>query len=195
MSSRPYWASILQWTLWFALMAGIYHVLDRARMKSAKSGDDTVMTYPRSAVVLSVIFLLLFAALTALIFFAPAGNSTGWAKVILALLLLATLHMTVDCFIGRYTLSDEGLRYVNVFSGERMFRWDELSSLKYAPHMRWFVLTSSQGHVARISVMMTGLPAFARLLMERARNVSIDPATIPILKQTARGELPSMWNW
>ena len=83
---------------------------------------------------------------------------------------------------------------MNVFSGERMFRWDELRSLKYSTFSRWFVLENSQGHVARISIMMTGLPAFARLLMERALDVSIDPAAIPILKQTAKGELPPMWQ-
>ena len=195
MSSRPYWASIVQWTLWFVLMGGIYHVLNKARMKSAKSGDDTVMRYPPSAVAVSVICLLVAVALMVLVSIAPAGNAPLWAKVAFALMLLATLHWTADCIIGRYTLSDEGLRYVSVFSGERMFRWDELRSLKYAPHMRWFILESSQGHVARISVMMTGLPAFARLLMERALNVSIDPAAIPVLKQTAKGELPSMWDW
>ena len=64
MSPQPYWASILQWALWFALMYGIYHVLNRARMKSARSGEDTVMRYPFSAVVLAVVCLLVAAALT-----------------------------------------------------------------------------------------------------------------------------------
>jgi hypothetical protein len=91
-------------------------------------------------------------------------------------------------------LSDEGLRYVSVLAGERLFRWDELRSLKYVPYLHWFVLENSQGQVARISIMMTGLPAFAILLMERARNVSIDAAAVPLLKQTAGGEPPSMWG-
>ena len=30
--------------------------------------------------------------------------------------------------------------------------------------------------------------------LSRARNVSIDAATIPILQQTARAEPPSMWG-
>ena len=163
-------------------------------MKSATTRDDTVMTYPRSAVVLSVICCLFAVALAGLAFYVPAENAPWWAKVIFALVLLASLHSVADCFIARYALSGEGLRYVNVFTGERMFRWDELRSLKYAPNLRWFILENSQGQVARISIMMTGLPAFARLLMERARNVAIDSAAIPILKQTARGEPPSMWG-
>ena len=80
MGSRPYWASILQWTLWFVLMAGIYHVLNRARMKSAKSGDDTVMKYPPSAVAVAVICLLVAVALMVMVSIAPAANAPWWTK-------------------------------------------------------------------------------------------------------------------
>jgi hypothetical protein len=40
---------------------------------------------------------------------------------------------------------------------------------------------------------VTGLPDFARLLIERARKVDIEAATIPVLTQTARGKPPSVW--
>jgi len=200
MSQRPFWASIIQWTLWALIMAGLAGWLGKARMKRVVSDGKrvvsdgrTVMAYPRSALVLAIVCVVIATGLTVLSLYASRENAPWWTTALFAAVLAGSLHWLVDCFVARYSLTDEGLGYFSVFTGARLFRWKELRSLKYAPNMHWFKLVDSEGHVARISVMMTGLPEFARLLMERAREVNIDAATVPILTQTARGDPPSIW--
>jgi len=193
LSQRPFWISIIQWTLWALIMTAVTGWLGKARFKRTATGNDAVMTYPRAAMVMAFICVAGFGALVVLTLFASQKNAPWWTTAIFGFFFLASLHWLVDCFLARYSLSDEGLEYVSVFTGKRFFRWDELQSLRYAPNLRWFILRSSQGHEARISIMMTGLPEFARRLMERARKVDIAASAIPILQQTARGEPPSVW--
>ena len=193
MSQRPFWASIIQWTLWALIMAGLAGWLARGRRKRVVSEGQTVMVYPLVALGLAIFCVVFSLALVVFSSMAPRDNAPWWAIAIFAVMLAGSLHMLVDCVVGRYALTEEGLRYVGVFTGVRLFKWTDLKSLKYAPAMHWFKLVDSEGQVARISVMMTGLPEFARLLMERARHVDIDAATVPILTQTAKGDPPSVW--
>jgi hypothetical protein len=193
MSQRPFWISLIQWTLWAFTMAGIAFWISKARRKSALSGGELVMKYPFFAMVLAFICVIISGGLVALTFVVASQNAPWWTTAIFGVMFLGSVHFVVECFVAKYHLSPDGLRYVSVFTGERHFRWDELKSLKYADSMKWFVLKNSRGEVARISVMMIGLPAFARLLMERARHVDIEPATIPILRKTAQGEPPGLF--
>ena len=194
MSQRPFWVSIIQWTLWALVMAGIMGWLGRARMKRTIVDGQVVMTYPLSVLVLMIICVVFSVGLVLVLSLVVAAqNTSALATAIFAVALAASLYWLVECCVVRYSLSKDGLEYMSVFTGKRLFRWDELQSLKYAPNMRWLILRDGQGHVARVSVFMTGLPVFARMLMERARKVDIDRATIPILSQTARGEPPSLW--
>jgi len=193
MSQRPFWVSIIQWTLWALVMAGIMGWLGRARMKTTTVDGQVVMTYPLSLLVLMLICVAFSAGLVVLSLVVAAQNTSALATAVFAVALAASLYWLVECCVVRYSLSKDGLGYMSIFTGRRLFRWDELQSLKYAPNMRWFVLKDAQGHVARVSVAMTGLPVFARMLMERARRLDIDSATVPILSQTARGEPPSLW--
>jgi hypothetical protein len=194
MSHHPLWVSIIQWALVLGLLAGAMGWISRARMKPATASGETIMTYPRSVLVLALFCVVISGGLVSLIFIVPARNAPFWAMVPLVVSALASLHWLADSWIARYRLSEEGFRYVSLYRGERLFRWNDLQRLKYAPNLRWFVLRNSQGQVARISIMMTGLPMFARLLMERARNVNIDAAAVPILKRAASGEPPSLWD-
>ena len=193
MIERPFWMSVLQWTIWGLVMTVVMGWLGRARMKRAAAGEESVMQYPLGSMVMAFICAGIAGALAVLSAFAPAKNTAWWVTAIFGVIFLGSVHWVVECFLAKYRLSDEGLEYISVFTGKRFFRWDELQSLSYAPNMRWFVLRSSRGDVARVSVMMTGLPEFARRLMERARHVDIAASAIPILKQTARGEPPALW--
>jgi hypothetical protein len=69
-----------------------------------------------------------------------------------------------------------------------------LRDVRYAPVLKWFRLETRSGDVARISVMLMGLPAFARLLLEDAPEDAIDSGTLRILQATAEGKLPSVWT-
>lgn len=193
MSERPFWVSIVQWTVWGFAMWGIASWFGRARMKRASPGDQVVMTYPLAALVVALICTMSFGAAAVFSFFASAANAPWWTTAIFGVFALGSLHWLAECWVGRYQLSETGLRYVSVFTGTRFFKWDDLQSVKYSPSMRWFILKDSRGQVARISIMMTGLCEFALLVMEHTPNVNIGAYAMPILQKTARGEPPPVW--
>jgi hypothetical protein len=60
--------------------------------------------------------------------------------------------------------------------------------------MKWFRLETQTGTIGRVSVMVMGLPEFARLLLQRTSMTAIDPATAKILRETAQGNPPSAWE-
>jgi hypothetical protein len=66
--------------------------------------------------------------------------------------------------------------------------------VQYAPAMKWFRLETRAGSVARISIMMMGLPEFARVLLKSAPQAVIDAQTLDVLQATAAGHPPSVWT-
>ena len=56
------------------------------------------------------------------------------------------------------------------------------------------VMTAVMGWAVRGSVMLTGLPEFARLLLHNAARGSIDSETFNVLGATAAGNPPSVWR-
>ena len=55
-------------------------------------------------------------------------------------------------------------------------------------------METRSGDVVRISVMLMGLLAFARLLLEEAPEDAMDSGTLRILQATAEGKPPSVWT-
>jgi hypothetical protein len=60
--------------------------------------------------------------------------------------------------------------------------------------MKWFRLESQSGTVARISVMLMGLPVFAQLLLVHTLPEAIESNTLAVLRMTAEGNPPSVWG-
>jgi len=60
--------------------------------------------------------------------------------------------------------------------------------------MKWFRLETRAGHVARVSVMFMGLAEFARILLQKAPDGTIDPGTMDVLRATAGGNPPPVWR-
>ena len=60
-------------------------------------------------------------------------------------------------------------------------RWSDLRAVRYAPLVKWFRLETHSGEVARISVMLTGVPDFARTLLARAPGGAVDADTLLVL--------------
>jgi hypothetical protein len=60
--------------------------------------------------------------------------------------------------------------------------------------MKWFRIVTDTGEVVRISVMLRGLPLFASALLA---NVPVERIEVPareLLKETAEGNPPSVWQ-
>jgi hypothetical protein len=97
-------------------------------------------------------------------------------------------------FIECHEVSDAGLDYRSFAGVRKHLQWSDLRAVQYAPAMKWFRLETRSGTVARISIMMMGLPEFARVLLQSAPQAAIDAKTLEVLRATASGHPPSVWT-
>jgi hypothetical protein len=102
--------------------------------------------------------------------------------------------MISDYFIARHKVSDEGMTYRKIIGTAKHLYWSELRAVRYAPTLKWFRLETQSGDVARISVMLMGLPEFARLLLTHAPKEAIDEEALRVLQATANDQMPSVWT-
>jgi hypothetical protein len=56
--------------------------------------------------------------------------------------------------------------------------------VRYTPLMKWFRLETQSGNVARVSVMLMGLPEFAGLLLQNAPQGAIAAGTVIFRRRT-----------
>jgi len=102
--------------------------------------------------------------------------------------------MVINYFIAKHEVSAEGLFYRKLVAGTtKHLRWSDLRAVRYSPLAKCFHLETHSGGVARISVMLTGLPDFARLLLAHAPGGAVDAETLHVLEATAEGHPPSVW--
>jgi len=102
--------------------------------------------------------------------------------------------MVVDYFIAKHEVSAEGRFYRKLVVGTtKHLRWSDVRAVRYSPLVKWFRLETRSGDVAGISVMLTGLPDFARLLLAHAPRGAVDADTLHVLHATAEGNPPSVW--
>lgn len=101
--------------------------------------------------------------------------------------------LIADYFLSRHALVDGGLDYGSLTGRRGSFKWAEVTRVHYAPFMKWFKLEAGSGRVARISSMMTGLPAFAEAVLAYVPQSAIDDDTRSVLQATAEGNPPQVW--
>ena len=58
--------------------------------------------------------------------------------------------------------------------------------------MKWFRVETAPGQVARIQVMLSGLPEFARSVLAHVPQTAIDAQTRATLQTTAAGNQPTI---
>ncbi len=97
-------------------------------------------------------------------------------------------------FLERHDVSEEGIASRNFVGAAKYIRWSDLRSVRYVSPMKWFRLETQSGTVERVSVMLRGLPEFARLLLHNAPAGAIEAQTLDVLRTTAAGNPPSVWR-
>ena len=65
--------------------------------------------------------------------------------------------------------------------------------IQYSRSAKWFRLITNNGEVVRVSVMLVGLPEFARAVLDEVPPEKIDTGSKSVLEQTAAGHPPSLW--
>jgi hypothetical protein len=193
MMENSVWTHLFKWVLWIIIMAIVMGWLGRNRLRNRNPDDSRKLAQPPGILITGSVCFLIFTG------FAVVSNSfsnettTWWTTAIFAGFALLGLFIIIDFFMNKHDVSEDGILYRKLNGKRILIRWTELASVKYAPVMKWFVLKSRTGAVARISVMLMGLPEFASLLLDHTSHEIIDQRTREILKTTAKGNPPAVW--
>ncbi|MFO1407262.1 MAG: PH domain-containing protein [Steroidobacteraceae bacterium] len=162
-------------------------------MKARPAGEDRLLRHPTSTLVIAIVGLGLFGTVTVASIVTSKGPGDWWIPLVGLGFMLMSVPMVVDYFVARHEVTDEGLHYRKFVGTRKFMRWSEVRNVRYASGMKWFRLESTSDEVARLSVMLMGLPEFARMLLAHVPDGAIEPAALPLLRETAAGRPPSVW--
>jgi hypothetical protein len=184
----------LQWTLWLVVMAIVMAWLARSRLRARPASDARRLVHPASTLIVGLVAFAFFAGLAVVSNVVPNKTTTWWTTAVFVGFALLALPLVSGFFLEQHEVSDQGLAGRSFAGARKHVRWSDLSAVRYAASMKWFRLETRSGGVARISVMLMGLPEFARVLMDHAPQGAIDEETLNVLRETAAGNPPSVWT-
>lgn len=175
-------------------MALVMGWVARSRFKARPQSDSQRLVHPPSTLIIGVVVFLFFASIAVISNVFPNKTVTWWTTAVFVGFALLSLAMVAAYVLGHHQVSGEGLSYGRLIGRRGYLEWADLRRVRYAPTMKWFRLETQSGDVARISVMLIGLPEIARLLLSHAPPHAIDAETLLILQATADGNPPSVWS-
>jgi hypothetical protein len=194
MADRPWWGTTIQWSLWAVAMTLVMGWLGKSRHRPRPTADQRVLAHPPSTLIMGLVCFVFFAGIAVVSNVFANKTTTWWTTAGFLGFALLSVPMISDYFIARHKVSEEGMAYRKITGAAKYLRWSELRAVRYTPTMKWFRLETQSGDVARISVMLMGLPEFARLVLAHAPQQTIDDETLPVLQATANDQPPSVWG-
>ena len=194
MSNRPWWAGLVQWGIWAAVMTVVMGWLARSRTDPAGVADSRTLAHPRTTLIVGLACTGLFLALAVLSAAFPGKTGSVWVTLLFLGFAAMGFLMLLDYRNARHSITEDGLQYGRLLGGRGMLRWSEVRRLIYSESAKWFRLELSDGRVVRISAMLVGLPSFARAALDQVPPAAIPPGSRTVLEDTAAGNLPSIWR-
>jgi hypothetical protein len=194
MANGPWWAQILAWGLWFALMSLLMGWLARSRQRPRSGSQPGVLQHPRSVLVLGLVCSGLFLTFALLSLLLPGETGSPLISLFFLGFALLGVPLIAEYVRVRHQLEPGGLRYQTLFGKRGFLPWSDVTCVRYSHTAKWFRIDGGAGEVVRISAMLTSLPEFARAVLEGVPRERIDPKTIPVLESTASGSPPSVWG-
>lgn len=194
MANRPWWTSTLQWAIWGVVMALVMGWLSLSRTHARPPEEQSLLRHPRSTIVVGVVCSGFFLALAVLSSLFPGKDGSPAISLLFVGFACLGAPLIVEYYRVAHRLEEGGLRYTPLISSPRFMPWNNVKSVRYAPSLKWFRIEGRDGQIVRVSVMLMGLPEFARVLLSEVPESRIDPATRVLLEQTAQGHPPSVWG-
>jgi hypothetical protein len=191
---ETWWFTGVEWAIWGIAMALIMAWISRSRMRKSPDSGARLLAHSRSTLVVGLVCFLFFASIAVISNVMPNESTTWWTTAVFVGFAALAIPIIADYLRARHEVSETGMSYGKLFGSRGHFSWIELRNVSYAPAWKWFRLETRHGEVARISVMLTGLPEFARLLIANAPHGVIEQPALSVLRETAAGQPPSLWR-
>ncbi len=188
---REWWAALIPAA--GALLTSLVTAWAAASRKRAQAAAAPArMQYPAITGIIGV--LVLGALLILAAFVATAGNGAGRPVVagVFAAFGALGLLLILESVRVWHVLTADGLEFGRLLGPRGSLRWRDVTRLTYSKEMRWFRIETASGEVARISAILTGLPEFARAVLEQVPTYAIDDSARGVLQARAQGPLPRL---
>jgi hypothetical protein len=193
--SRDWWVPILQWTFWGIAMSVVMGWMAKSRMKSRPQAQKPMLKHPPSTLVLGLVCTIFFLAVLVISnTFGKNDTVNIWTDLTFLFFAAGGVYMITEYVVVRHRVATEGLHYGPLLTRRFFVSWSDVKSVEYAPTMKWFKLRSSNGKTARVSAMLMGLPEFAQHVLAHVPPGRFDEKTAELLRATAAGNPPSVWN-
>ncbi len=109
-----------------------------------------------------------------------------------AVFLLIATPMLLAYFRNRHELTDSEMKYGSTFGRGGRFRWSEVRRVDYQALHKRVRIEAENGRVAKVPIMLVGVPQFAQMVLTKVPTESIDPIARKALKWLVLGEVPPM---
>lgn len=187
------WESVIQWAVWFTIMGLVMARLGRARLKPRPPSEAGTLAHPPSTLAIGAATTLLFGAIALITAAYGKTRADDLAFAIFAGLALLGLPLIAEYYHARHSVSPAGLEYGSLTGARGSMSWADVTHLRYANTLKWFRIEDAQGNVARLSIMLTGLPEFAAQALQHVPPHAMDAPTRAVLERTAAGNPPPVW--
>jgi hypothetical protein len=166
----------------------------RSRNRARPVAEARLLRHPPSTLIIGMAGFIFFFGVAVVSNVFPNKTATLLTtSVFVGFSLLSTVAIA-DYFLARHELLDGGMSYGRLLGSRGSLKWNEVCRIRYAPVMKWFEIELASGEVARVSAMLTGLPAFARAVLLHVPPGTIDAETLAVLQATADGNPPKVWG-
>jgi hypothetical protein len=179
--------------LTLVVLSLLFTAMSKARTEPMPESEADVLRHPKIILAVGLVLTFIMSLFTIGSALAVARSGVGPPMLFLAFAAMCAL-IVVEYQRSRHQLVPGGMRYGRLLGRGGDFRWSDVFRLRYSSSMKWFSVELTNGATARISVMLTSLPAFASAALAHLPPDRIDDATRLVLQETAAGSPPSIWR-
>jgi hypothetical protein len=165
-----------------------------SRLRGRTPAEQSVLRYPRGTLVVGVVCSVFFLSLALLSILFPGKDGSPTISLVFVGFAFLGAPLIVEYYRVVHYLEKGGIRYSSLISSPGFLPWSDIKSVRYAPSLKWFRIEGRDGRIIRVSVMLMGLPEFARAVLSAVSESRIEPAARSLLERTAEGHPPSLWG-
>jgi hypothetical protein len=189
------WWSDLEGVLVVIVTGLVMGWLAKARIRQRPTSEAGKLVHPASTLVIGLVPMAFFLGIAVISnTFGKNRTTTIWTTLAFIGFGALGLPLVLDYYFARHQVLADGMAYGSLFGKRGRFRWYEVARVRYNAAAKWFVLDLRSGSRVRISAMLRGLPEFAAALLAHIPRTVIDDASYRVLRETAEGKLPSIWE-
>jgi len=191
----PEWAAVLAKTVfWLVGMTLVMRWLGRGRHVAVPGALKGRVQHHGGILAIGLIGTLFFSGVMAAASVWPDEGVNFWFYAFMGGMTLLSAYLVADYRFARHSLTEHGMDFGRP-SGRRVrFGWAEVTRIRFSRTWNWFRIELRSGEVVRVSGLMTGLPDFAARILEQAPGEAVDGDTLRMLRDTAKGRLPPVWD-